>query len=297
VDHLQRTSSTSVTTSSLVDSPAIGNAGVVTMTGMRGSSKENGAAGGKLGGKSKTPANANNGSEPGPPLPEASSSVNETLASSVQFPRLIKRNLPFFQSRNRVRIEHNQGWKIMSLLRHDLFHVALRYRTSVSLSTLIFVWTLFLIIFAGKWRVVLPDCVWSITSSSQRCLTVLFGCGQACTCGPIKQPHFQVVDSAPGLIPLNSGALLHFLCKLPQQVCVSLHALSVGRKLHTPHPLPCSIVAVGYTLPNGTNAFFEVCPRLQTIMYFQVSRRARSFAPKGCFRLTILRALCIIDIC
>jgi hypothetical protein len=124
---------------------------VVAMTGKRGASKENGAAGGKLEqrGKSKDATNAGNG-EPGPPLPEASSSVNETLASSVQFPRLIKRNLPFFQSRNRVRIEHNQGWKIVSLLRHDLFHVALRYRTSVSLTTLIFVWTLFLIIFAGK---------------------------------------------------------------------------------------------------------------------------------------------------
>jgi hypothetical protein len=124
----------------------------VAMTGKRGASKGNGAAGSKLerSGKSKDATNSDNGTEPGPPLPEPSWSADETLDSSVQIPRLIKRNLPFFQSRNRVRIEHNQGWKIMSLLRHDLFHVALRYRTSVSLSTLIFIWTLFLIIFAGK---------------------------------------------------------------------------------------------------------------------------------------------------
>jgi hypothetical protein len=69
--------------------------------------------------------------------------------TELPLPRLVQRNLPFAQSQNRVRIGHNQGYKIYMLLRHDWFHVILRLRTSVSLLILLTIWTSAILIFAG----------------------------------------------------------------------------------------------------------------------------------------------------
>ena len=74
------------------------------------------------------------------------SAVNEE--DNFQLARLVRRDLPFAQSRNRVHVGHNHGWKIMRLLRHDWFHVILRYPPGLSLLVLLSVWTGFVIIFA-----------------------------------------------------------------------------------------------------------------------------------------------------
>jgi len=64
-------------------------------------------------------------------------------------PRLVLRNLPFHQSKNRVYVKHNQGLKIFLLLQHDWFHVLLRIPTWQSLPFLLAVWTSMIIVFAG----------------------------------------------------------------------------------------------------------------------------------------------------
>ena len=46
---------------------------------------------------------------------------------SKPFPRLVQRNLPFFQSKNKVSVIHNKGVQIVPLLRYDWFHVFLRW--------------------------------------------------------------------------------------------------------------------------------------------------------------------------
>jgi hypothetical protein len=68
----------------------------------------------------------------------------------LPLPRMVIRNLPFSQSLNEVAVQHNLGLKIFLLLRHDLFHVFLRMHTIKSLLMLLSIWTLLLIIFAGK---------------------------------------------------------------------------------------------------------------------------------------------------
>lgn len=69
--------------------------------------------------------------------------------SSRTHPRFIARNLPFFQSRNRVNVTHNQGFKIFLLLYHDWFHVLLRMPTWQSVPMLLAGWTSLIIVFAG----------------------------------------------------------------------------------------------------------------------------------------------------
>jgi hypothetical protein len=64
-------------------------------------------------------------------------------------PRLVKRNLPFHQSLNRVQVTHNQGMKIFLLLQHDWFHVILRVSTYQSLLVLLSIWTGVILFFAG----------------------------------------------------------------------------------------------------------------------------------------------------
>jgi hypothetical protein len=67
---------------------------------------------------------------------------------NFQLARLVRRDLPFSQSRNRVHVGHNHGWKILRLLRHDWFHVILRYPPGLSLLVLLSLWTCFVIFFA-----------------------------------------------------------------------------------------------------------------------------------------------------
>jgi hypothetical protein len=64
-------------------------------------------------------------------------------------PRLVRRNLPFNQSRNILQVEHNQGTRISSLIRHDYFHVILRLSVWHTLMLLLFLWTLIIVVFGG----------------------------------------------------------------------------------------------------------------------------------------------------
>ena len=67
----------------------------------------------------------------------------------MQLARLVRRGLPFSQSRNRVNVHNNHGLKIFQLIRHDWFHVILRYPTGLCLLLLLSIWTLVVIGFAG----------------------------------------------------------------------------------------------------------------------------------------------------
>lgn len=69
-------------------------------------------------------------------------------------PRLILRNLPFNQSHNTVRVEHNQGWRIGRLVRHDLFHFLLRLPLYFSISLLLAAWSVAIVTFAGLYMAV-----------------------------------------------------------------------------------------------------------------------------------------------
>jgi hypothetical protein len=42
------------------------------------------------------------------------------------------------------------------------------------------------------------------------------------------------------------------------------------RNVANAHNLTCAPLLVGYGLPGGTNAFFENCPTLQVVLYFQM---------------------------
>ena len=71
-----------------------------------------------------------------------------TPDEDMHLARLVHRDLPFSQSRNRVNVRHNQGFKIFRLIRHDWFHVILRYPKGLCLLCLLSIWTIFVIIFA-----------------------------------------------------------------------------------------------------------------------------------------------------
>ena len=64
--------------------------------------------------------------------------------------RLVKRNLPFFQSKNKLQVQNQHThWRLFTLLKNDWFHVVLRWNLWLSLLILLSLWTLAIIIFAG----------------------------------------------------------------------------------------------------------------------------------------------------
>ena len=63
-------------------------------------------------------------------------------------PRLVHRDRAFFQSSNKLRVQHNQGNKIMKLLKHNWFHSFLRWPTRHSLGLLMAFWTSVIFFFA-----------------------------------------------------------------------------------------------------------------------------------------------------
>jgi hypothetical protein len=67
---------------------------------------------------------------------------------TLQLARLLRRDLPFSQSRNRVLVYHNHPYKIFKLLKYDLFHVVLRYPIGLSLLCLLSIWTIVIMFFA-----------------------------------------------------------------------------------------------------------------------------------------------------
>ena len=85
--------------------------------------------------------------------PQENGTGNDTQADSSNRPqpmppRTVIRNLPFHQSKNRFAVDHNQGWNMLWLLRHDWFHVFLNIPTPRSLFFLLSVWTGMILLFA-----------------------------------------------------------------------------------------------------------------------------------------------------
>lgn len=74
---------------------------------------------------------------------------NNNGKTKPTFPRLILRNLPFFQSKNKVSVIHNKGLDIAPLLQHDWFHVFLRLPSKYSITIMLSVWTGMVLAFAG----------------------------------------------------------------------------------------------------------------------------------------------------
>lgn len=67
-------------------------------------------------------------------------------------PPLVRRNLPFDQSKNVIQVKHNQATtKISSLLRHDFFHVLLRLPVWANTLFLLCLWTIIILVFAGAY--------------------------------------------------------------------------------------------------------------------------------------------------
>ena len=80
--------------------------------------------------------------------------TNPSSLESSGLPRLVLRDRPFFQSGNKLFIQHNkQGFKILKLLRHNWFHYFLRFPTKWSLLVLMSFWTIVIVIFAGLYMI------------------------------------------------------------------------------------------------------------------------------------------------
>lgn len=72
-----------------------------------------------------------------------------------RFPRLIERNLPYHQSRNKIYIKHRNARKpLYQLLRYNWFHVFLQLKTTSSLTILLLLWTAMIVAFALLYHVV-----------------------------------------------------------------------------------------------------------------------------------------------
>eukprot|EP00540_Astrosyne_radiata_P000087 CAMPEP_0116866346 /NCGR_PEP_ID=MMETSP0418-20121206/25970_1 /TAXON_ID=1158023 /ORGANISM="Astrosyne radiata, Strain 13vi08-1A" /LENGTH=405 /DNA_ID=CAMNT_0004501955 /DNA_START=343 /DNA_END=1560 /DNA_ORIENTATION=- len=70
-------------------------------------------------------------------------------------PRLVPRNLPYFQSRNELQIEiPKQRPHLKGLRKEDWFHVILRTPTFVSIFILLVVWTSFILAFAVMYKII-----------------------------------------------------------------------------------------------------------------------------------------------
>ena len=132
------------------------------------------------------------------------------------FPRLIERNLPFHQSKNKVDIRHGHSRNDIFRLRcYNWFHVFLRLPTWKSIFFLLLIWTSLVLIFAALY----------------------IGADRA-------SPN---VDCGLGNVP---GQLLpyHTAFSFSLETCTT----------------------VGFGLPGATNAFFENCPGVQVVIYFQM---------------------------
>lgn len=65
-----------------------------------------------------------------------------------EIPRLVLRDLPAFQSRNRFFVKQKLTRELWWLLRHDWFHVILNRPAPVAVFILLIIWTLMILLFA-----------------------------------------------------------------------------------------------------------------------------------------------------
>jgi len=130
--------------------------------------------------------------------------------------RLVKRDLGFHQSSNKLAIRNSKRGKIRNLLRGDWFHRFLRYPTWKSVLFLLVSWTVLIIIFTGLY--IAAD-----------------GVQPSVDCGLTKNSEDKLI---------NFSAAFAFSLE--------------------------TTTTVGYGLPGSSNAFFEGCPELQVVIYFQM---------------------------
>jgi hypothetical protein len=227
----------------------------------------------------------------------------------IEIARLIRRDLPFSQSRNRVNVGHNHGLKILQLIRHDWFHVMLRYPKTLCLLALLSIWTLVVTLFAVIYIAVdnrQPDVDCGLGKGTVKLLEAI-DWAFCLDMNRYKQSTFIHLLSNR-FYPLcssvsfrsSSSSLQHYcntIVGLPiqfgQSFAFSLETTTTGT-MRLIFPLLCSThtqlnfmdsstdklicvilfsppsYAVGYGLPNGSNAFFENCPELQVVIYFQM---------------------------
>lgn len=89
-------------------------------------------------------------------LPTSNLSPNKCVFSSKH--RLVKRNLPFFQSKNKLQVTNQHSeLRLFSLLKYDWFHVGLRINIWISLLGLLGTWTIAIILFAGIYMFIDKD--------------------------------------------------------------------------------------------------------------------------------------------
>ena len=132
--------------------------------------------------------------------------------------RLVRRDLPFFQSRNELNVYlHGLKKHAGKLRQYDWFHVWLRQPTVKSCVLMLACWTVAILVFAGLYMAV--DHAYSGTK-----------------CSMLSPTDTRTV--------MNYGGYFAFSLE--------------------------TTTTVGYGLPNGSNAFFEPCPALQTVMYLQM---------------------------
>lgn len=86
-------------------------------------------------------------------LPSSTQSRNQSVFSSKH--RLVTRDLPFFQSKNRLQVTNqHSSLRLWTLLYKDWFHVVLRLNLMMSVIMMLSIWTIAIIIFAGVYMMV-----------------------------------------------------------------------------------------------------------------------------------------------
>lgn len=78
-----------------------------------------------------------------------SSVLSRQMRPFPAIPRLVRRDLPAFQSNNRFQVKQRLTRELWLLLRHDWFHVVLNRRASTVVFTLLLIWTVMIIIFGA----------------------------------------------------------------------------------------------------------------------------------------------------
>ena len=67
----------------------------------------------------------------------------------ISTPRLVERNLPFYQSKSVISVQHRvKKWNLNYILNHNWFHIMLRWPTMLSLAGLLLLWIMCLVLFA-----------------------------------------------------------------------------------------------------------------------------------------------------
>jgi hypothetical protein len=156
-----------------------------------------------------------------------------------EIPRLVRRDLPAFQSNNRFHVKQRLTRAQWWLLRHDWFHVFLNRPAFFVVFIMLVIWTLMIVVFGAVY--IRLD----------------------------KMSPYETCGMGNGGNPITFRAAFAFslqTCTTVGKSSLALCYTNQLRKLMGALRIFCE----GYTLPYGSNAFFEKCPGLQITMYVQM---------------------------